>query len=354
VWKFFIAILLLCEASRGQEAKTMILAASRAGIVELIDPATLETVGRIHFDLPRRTAGLNGVSASADGSTLYVEGPGASFQGGCCELYSVDLASMRTTVAASIAGTRSRNAFVTSGSITYAGTYIEGSGDRWHLSPDRRWLFGVRNFRGPVLDMYDTAERRIARQLVPEGHNGGWATGAWAGKNFYFFVDNNTGSGRLWAVSPETAQLDAGVAVQAFGQVAGCREPVPIDTVSLGNRLFLYETFGSKVDRRDRCRGVPGGAWLLDPAAGSLSHQIAPDSHFAMLLSDPEEALLYGLVAPGDANWLSAPVPLVRINAADGRILQSRLLDAGVWHIALAPLSVVPHGDVRISGLPYN
>ncbi len=328
----------------------MILAASRAGIVELIDPATLATVGRIRFDLPRRSAGLNGVSASADGSTVYVEGPGAFFQGGCCELYSVDLASMRTTVVASIAGTGSRNAFVTSGSITYAGAYIEGSGDRWHLSPDRRWLFGVRNFRGPVLDVYDTAERRIVRQLVPEGQNGEWATGSWAGENFYFFVGDHTGAGRLWTVSPGTTQLDAGIAVAAFGQVAGCREPVLVDTVSVGARVFLYETFGSKVDRRDRCRGVPGGAWMLDPAAGSLSQQIAPDLHFATLLSDPEEALLYGLVAPGDANWSSMPVLLVRINAADGRILQTRLLDPTVWHMALAPLRVVPHGDVRVTG----
>jgi len=349
VWKFLLSILLICEFSRGQDAKTMILAASRAGVVELIDPATLETVGRIHFDLPRSSAGLNGVSASADGSTFYVEGPDASLHGGCCELYSVDLATMRTAVAASFSGTRSRNAFVTSGSITYAGTDIESSGDRWHLSPDRRWLFGVRNFRGPVLDVYDAAERRIVRQLVPEGQNGaGWATGAWAGKNFYFFVGDNTGPGRLWTVSQEASKLDAGVPVEVFGGLAGCRQPASVDIVSVGARVFLYETFGHKLDRSDECGSVPGGAWLIDPAAGNLSHQIAPDLHFFTLQPNPEGTALYGL-APGDSSW-STPVPLVRINVAEGRISHSRRLDAGVWHIALAPLWVVPHGDVRVSG----
>jgi hypothetical protein len=201
--------------------------------------------------------------------------------------------------------------------------------------------------------VYDAIERRIVRQLVPsEQSGGGGATGAWAGENFYFFVGDHTGAGRLWTVTPETAELDAGVAVAAFGQVAGCREPILVDTVSVGARLFLYETFGSKVDRRDRCRDVPGGVWRIDPAAGKLAQQIAPDLHFFTLLPDPDGSALYGLV-PGDGSW-STPVRLVRINAADGRVLQSRLLDAGVWHDALAPLLVVPHGDVRISGLPYN
>jgi hypothetical protein len=325
----------------------MILAASRAGIVELIDPATLETVGRIHFDFSLRNAGLNGVSASADGSVLYVEGPISSHPNGCCELYSVHLATMRAAIVASFAGTRSRNAFVTSGSVTYAGTNLAVAGARWHLSPDGRWLFGVRNVPGPVLDVYDVAQRQVVRRLVPANQNwDGGTKGDWSGERFYLFAGDNSGSGRLWTVSPETTQLNAGVAVEAFGRVAGCREPVPVEIVAVGTQVFLYETFGWTVDRRDRCPGVSGGAWPVDPVTGQLSRQVAPDLHFSTLLADPNRPILYGL-APGNSNW-SAAVQLVRINAADGRISQSRLLDKSFWRIALAPLSVIPRGDVRV------
>lgn len=221
-------------------------------------------------------------------------------------------------------------------------------GQRWHLSPDGRWLFGTRNYR-PALDVYDISQGRIIRQLVPANQNGDeWTNGAWSSDHFYFFASIQDGSGRLWTVSPETTQLNAGVAVPAFGQVAGCREPILVDIVTVGAQVFRYETFGWKLDRRDRCSGVPGGAWLIDPVTGQLLRQVAPDLHFSTLLPDPDRAILYGL-SPGDASW-SAPTPLVRINAADGRILQSRLLDRSVWRIALAPLRAVPHGDVRVSG----
>ena len=73
--RFTIAVLLVCATLSAQDSRNMILASSRAGAVELIDPSTLETVGRIHFDFGPGSAGLNGVSASADGSMLYVEGP---------------------------------------------------------------------------------------------------------------------------------------------------------------------------------------------------------------------------------------------------------------------------------------
>jgi len=185
--------------------------------------------------------------------------------------------------------------------------------------------------------------------VPPKLNDAGWATGTWGDENFYFFVGDNTGPGRLWTVSPRTAQLNPGIDVEAFGRLAGCRQPASMDIVSVGPRVFLYETFGHKLDRRDGCPGVPGGAWLVDPVTGQLSHHIAPDLYFFTLLPDSDGATLYGLAAPGDANW-SAPVPLVRINAADGRILQSRLLDRGVWHVALAPLRVVPQGDVTVSG----
>src|SRR5689334_12313231 len=109
-----IAALLACSTVTAQHSKDMILAASRSGIVELIDRSTLETLSRIHFDLGPRSAGLNGVSASADGSMLYVEGPIENEPHGCCSLYSIDLATLQLKTAASIPGSRSRRSFVVS------------------------------------------------------------------------------------------------------------------------------------------------------------------------------------------------------------------------------------------------
>ena len=68
-------VLLGCSAVSAQTAKEFVLAASRGGIVELLDPTSLKTVGRIHIDLPQNGIGLEGVSAGTDGSVIYVEGP---------------------------------------------------------------------------------------------------------------------------------------------------------------------------------------------------------------------------------------------------------------------------------------
>ena len=340
-----VAALLICSTLGAQDSRNMILAASRSGVVELINPSTLETVGRIHFDLGPQSAGLNGVSASADGSMLYVEGPIPNEPHGCCALYTIDLATLQVKVAASIPGSRSRSTFVVSDGLVYVAAVLSPNGiprdmsnDRLHLSPSRRWLFGVRSFRGPALDVYDVGRGQFVRQLVPEGLEGDWwPTGIWSGDRFYLYAANDKGSGKLWSVSPETPQLGAGVMVAPLGRLSGCSDRSSKALAAAAGNLFIYEEFGFKGDRRNECAGgVPGGAWVVDPATGHLTRQIAPDLHFSALLSDQVGSELWGLSA----------AQLVRIDASDGRILQSRYLDSGFWRVAIAPLRVVPSGDV--------
>ena len=190
---FPIAALLACSILTAQDSKEMILAANRSGVVELIWPTTLETAGRIHFDPGPRSVGLNGVFASDDGSRLYVEGPVSTDPNGCCSLYSIDLGTLQTKVAASVPGSSSRHLFVVSdgvvhlaGALTPNGIAREMDGARLHLSPDGRWLFGVRSFRGPTLVEYDVARGQVIRQLTPEGLEGDWwPAGAWSGDRFY-------------------------------------------------------------------------------------------------------------------------------------------------------------------------
>jgi hypothetical protein len=110
----------------------------------------------------------------------------------------------------------------------------------------------------------------------------------------------------------------------------------------------MYEDFGFKIDRRNRraCAGaIPGGAWVVDPSTGQFTRQIAPELHFSALLADQSGLALYGLSAA--PNW-ELPGELVRIDPADGRILNTRYLDPGFRRIAIAKLRVVPSVDVNV------
>jgi hypothetical protein len=332
-----LAAFLVCSALFGQDLRTLILAANQSGNVEFIDPASLITVGRLHFDLGPRSAGLNGVSASADGASLYVEAPAQNEANACCVLFAVDLATLQMKQVASIPGTRSRTEFF--------GVPFEMSGDRLLVSGDRHWVFGVRSFRGPTLDIYDAAAKKIVRQLTPQGLTGNWwPAGAWAGDQFRLYAANAASEGRLWTISPETTELGAGLPVPPFGQVTGCSSDAPRSIAASSSDVFLYEEFGFKVDRRNGCSSkIPGGAWLMDTSTGKLIRQMAPDLHFSALISDPATSQLYGLSVE-DSYWASPR--LVQIDPSDGSVLKSRPLDPGFSRVAMARVRLTPSGEV--------
>ena len=355
----FVVILLSGFGLRAQDLKNSVLAARRGGVIEVIDPLTLKTVSRIHFDVPAGSAGLDGAFGSADGTAIYVEGPITGLpnnSGGCCFLYSVDLATLQTKKVAGIWGSQSRQAFVISNGVVYrtaelstSGTIAGTDADQLYLSPAGHDLFGVGRFRGPALDIYDLVHGSAIHHLVPTGLEGNWwPSGAVSGERFYFYAAKSDGSAaRLWTASADTAELGPGVAVETFGQIPGCMQSRLEEITAAGGRLFVYEAFGFKIDRRNTCHTqIPGGAWPLDPGTGRLLRQIAPDLHFSALIPDRVEPALYGLAS--GPNW-QAPVKLVRIDARDGRVMESRLLDADFWRIATASLRATPTGDVRAS-----
>jgi hypothetical protein len=331
-------VLLACSVAHAQDLKTYILAARRSGAIEIIDPSSLTTIGRIHFDLPPKSVGLNGVSASADGTVLYVEAPipsdpkfkGAA--GGCCVLYSIDLATLQTRQAAGIEGTASRAAFVTSEGITY---HVQPpSGSETHSPPG-------------MVELYDPAHGKFVSYLAPAGlGQWAWRNGIRLDDRFLFYAAKEDGSGaRLWSVPPGATELGEGVSVEPFTKVSGCSSIIGAALVGAADNLFLYEMFGWKLDRRTECSGVPGGAWIVDPSSGTLLAHVAPDLYFSELVADREEGELYG-ISVGDPNWRSG-VELVRMDAQGGTILQSRILENDFWRIAFAPLRGVPQADVR-------
>jgi hypothetical protein len=324
-----------------------IVTVGRAGTVEFISPTTLQTAGRIRFDVG--PAGLNGIFASPDPSLLYIEGPTSENPNACCSLFSLSLATLQTRMVAWIWGSRSREAVVisegtvyTAASIAESATVKDTGTDQLHLSPDREWLFGVRNFRGPVLDVYDLAGGQLARSLTPGGDGAySWANGIWDGDQFYFYALSHDGAGRLWTVAPDSAQLGAGVAVPALN--TSCPGDYYAGMASAAGRLFVYQTFGGKVDPIRECgEQTPGGAWVIDPATGRVLDRVAPELQFSKLIASRSGSELYGLTF--GHNNSQTPVTLVRIDARTGRLLQTRTLHTDAWWITEAQLSVVPAG----------
>jgi hypothetical protein len=327
----FAAALLASLALHAQDPNSYILASRRSGAIEIIDPASLVTIGRIHFDLPPKSVGLNGVSASADGTTLYVEGPIPDHANGCCVLYSIDLATLQARQVTGIPGTASRAAFVTSDGITYQAAALGGAAMR---------------FSGGGLDVYDAKQDKVLHYLMPSGlGKGGRPNGIWMDDRFLFYAAKEDGSdARLWSVSPGATELGEGVPVEPFAEVPGCSSYVQAELAGAADNLFIYEMFGWKLDRRTSCSGVPGGAWIVDPGSGRLLAHVAPDLYFSELVVDREKGELYG-ISVGDPGWTK--VVLVRMDARDGSILQSRLLESDSWNIAFAPLQNIPAADVR-------
>jgi len=83
---------------------------------------------------------------------------------------------------------------------------------------------------------------------------------------------------------------------------------------------------------------------MVDPDSGRLLDHVAPDLYFSELVADREKGELYG-ISVGDPGWNG--VKLVRMEAQDGTILQSRVLESDFWGIAFAPLPGVLAADVR-------
>ncbi len=223
------------------------------------------------------------------------------------------------------------------------------------ISPDGRWRFEMRSFRGPALKTFDLATG-AAQELIPpalplseENCGGNWsAQGIWSGDRFYFYVKCPAHPGFMWTILPGATQLGVGTAVAPFGEVPGCRQRLPLERalVAAAGKLFLYEEFGGKGDRTRMCHVTPpGGAWMVDTGTGRVSRQIAAGFHFNRLISNQSGSTLYG-VDPG-ARW--GTVQLVALDGQNYDVIHSRNFDPGPLQIAIGPLREVPAGDVWVT-----
>ena len=346
----WFAVLFVCVGVEAQASTDFIITVRRTGVIEFLDPATLKTISSITVNIPpSNRTGLNGVFANPDGRTIYVEGPAGA---GCCWLYSIDLATLQTKKVADIWGTRSRRTFLSIGpsllqpiSAIAAQATEKPEGDHWQSSPDGRWWFSLRS--GPALDLYDVARGEIVRSFTTAGlDEPWWSSGAWLGNRFYVYATHGE-SGRLWTLSAESTQLGASVAVPELGSIPGCSDEALTKMAATGDRLLLYEIFGAKIDRRDRCDDVPGGAWMIEPATGQFTRLVASTLHFWQLFPSRSGSELYGITS--EVPNRQAPAHLLRLDAHSGKVLQSRVLESDHWWMAFASLREIPSGPVSVA-----
>ncbi|HXG68923.1 MAG TPA: hypothetical protein VNO70_27740 [Blastocatellia bacterium] len=333
---------------------------ARTSRLYALDPDTLEPLG--HFTI---NGSLHSLTASPDGSKLFFEAiPNGS--NGCCVLFALDLATRKVCRLIHPSGPAvvtpdGRWLFTQRGNVgievfdakTLARQPTIGAPGGYDMrpSPDSRWLFGTTNWQVPSLDIFDLQSRSFYRHLpIPGGLHG---RGVWLGDDYYLFAYDGK-QGNLWKVSPHTEALGASLTV-ALPHTGGNDPPILHLLTPVGERLFLYELFGYKLDRRYKLgESVPGGVFAIDPSSGKVLGHFAPSAHFGRLMGSADGHWLYG-VDSGRLQW-QGPVRLLKLDAESGEIMAERELATDPWAMAVAtlPERFVPQGEVKTSscGIP--
>jgi len=344
--------------------RTVLLAAHRAGRIEVLNPITLQSLGSIKA-LPLASA----VTSDDRGILFLSDGIGPEFKG-CCALYAIDLNTRKMSklldpVAGVVVSPNRQHVLAQRGNVGIEAFSVPSLQRepviprsvalgvyRLSFSPDGRLLFGVTNYPAPPsLDILDFDRRKLVQRFaVSEDLT---VLGIWVGDAYYLYGYRD-GTGQLWRVKADLSTIVEPVKVDFPHQPSECKmQRQDQEMLGMGSRLFLYELFGAKVDRRDDCgKEIPGGFFSVDLQTGVLSARLAPDFHFASLISGEGEDL-YGIDVK-DARWTS--VRLVRLKTTTGEVLARLNLASDVWFINLAkvPSELVPSGDVEVTPNPVN
>jgi len=338
-WRLPVWLCILSACALADDARTVVLASRRGGSVEVFDPATLSPIGSIHTGSMAES-----VSVRPDGRVLFVAGAMQSKPTSCCAVYALDLESRRMCIViepalASVPAADGSRVFVSRGNVgidaadaaTFARLPAIRAPGVYALapSPDGRWLAGVTNFAGPSLDFFDL-QRNVMVKRLPVPYQG--SSGAWLGSTYYLYALDGA-QGSLWKVTPEAGALGAALRVPLPDLAAQC-EPVMQRLIAGGGHLFLFETFGMKLDRREGCAtAAPGGVFEIDSASGAVTGRLAPGAYFARLAASDDGEQLYGIELAGEG-W-SAP-RLVKVNRRTGAVATERALAPDGWNLTLA------------------
>lgn len=353
-----LVLLLFVVAQAQTKDQTVLLAAHRAGRVEVLDANTLQPLGSVKV-LPV----VDGIASGPGGILFLREGLAPDFKG-CCALYALDLKGRNLTkllepVASVTVSPDGEHVVTQRGNVGIEIFNVhtlqrEAAIPRsvapgvygLSFSPDGRRLFGVTNFPAPTLDVLDFSQRKLVRQFTLPQELA--TVGAWVGDEYYLY-GHRKASGQVWRVKADGSALETAVKISFPDAAPECKLQDQ-GLLGAGGRLFLFERFGSKLDRRTGCsKDISGGLFAVDAQTGKLSARFASELHFAQMISGADGQKLYGIDVR-DPGWSS--VALVRLNAATGQTLAQRDLAPDVWFITLAtiPEELVPRGQVEATG----
>jgi len=349
---YTVPILLLASAPAFAQEQLVVLAATRAGRIEIFDDnlAPISSIGV--------NRNVESVTASPDGRRLYVAQENPRNSGTCCGLFSLDLETKRMCLLATGAlyGAPSPDGrfLFTQGksgvdvfdgaSLTRLTTMKAPGAYNLQPSPDGRWLFGVTNSPKPSLDIFDLKSGTLARRLpIPSGP----ATGVWAGSAFYLYTYGDAGKGQLWTVKPEDTVLPQAKTVSLPDLHRECDKPVLLMLAGAPNRLFLAEAFGFKVDRREACPdAASGGIFDIYPSSVGVN-QFAPSVHVKRMVASSDGHDFYVLEAGGSGSQSNPR--LLHFDRTTTRIINRADLEPGDWNLAVAhiPAALIPRANVH-------
>ncbi len=330
-----------------EDTQEVIIATQRNRRLHFFDPATLASLGSIIVNHLAHS-----VSAAADGHTLFIEQAETPDGNGCCALFSIDLVTgaMCQIKPSGVWGNFSHD---NRRQLVRVPATTSRYSHRWYPSIDNRWLFGfTKNMAGSQLsfDLYNYEKGKLVRRFFFPSHGEvsqmHWPDGAWIGERFHFYVIDDKQSS-LWTVTPSSATLGAPVKVEPPGIAVDCGMKPLYNLFAAGDRLFLYEQFGMKLDRRDRCGKIVGGMFVIEPQNGEVTAHLAPSVQFSRLTASGDGRSLYGIDS-GESSW-RGPVRLLKLDAATGDVQAERVLERDVWfiHVATIRRDLVPRSQAR-------
>ena len=339
-----VAAFLLASAASAGDA--VLLSTRRDGWLEAFRLDNLETAARV-----RIKERAEGVESGPGGQRLFVRVPHPQAAEVCCALYVLDTRSLRAFAIlwpvfqpaqanGKLFAQRADDGIEVfdARSLMHLPTILAQGVYQLAPSPDGKWLFGTRQFPKPALDIFDVDRLKMVRDIPVAGGQG--VRGVWAGSQYYLFAPGIPGAGQLWAVAPEAESLGKPRLIRLGS--AACGEP-EYALAAAEERIAIYSPPGATPDHGD-CLG--GGYLLLEPAAGTVSPRLAPSVHFTSLVAGPD-GKLYGL-ANDRAN---KGVRLMKIEAASGQILTSRLLPGDVWTLSLGSIPAEWQGRLDLQAV---
>jgi hypothetical protein len=344
-------------AAGEEPLRNVVLATQRDGRLHFLDAASLDSLGYlVVHDL------AESVRARPDGLALYVQQAKEPQGDTCCSLFAIDLESLSMCELEGAAGAFAPGVPSADGTRVHVAGLVYDSetllrmpglseaerfsaGFSWLPSPDGRWLAGVTRPQqeGPSVEIVD-AGRPGARRRVALPADSSPAGADWVGGEFFVFSYDGDRRGTLWSLEPHERILvgQRPVYLPLHFAEGGF---VWIELRAGGGRLFLYEAFGHKLDRRSpRDRAVAGGLYEIEPSTGHVLAHVEPTAYLGRVRVSSDGKYVYALDT-GRPQW-RGPVRLLRIDAASGRVLAERPLETDVWNLELAamPEHLVPHG----------